>query len=65
MVRAAAKNHQRVAVVVDPADYDVVLAEIRADGGIAPATRRALARKAFATTAAYDGAIAGWLAADW
>ena len=37
MVRAAAKNHDRVAVVVDPADYDVVLAEIRADGGIAPA----------------------------
>ncbi len=64
MVRAAAKNHDRVAVVVDPADYDVVLAEIRADGGIAPATRRALARKAFATTAAYDSAIAAWLAAD-
>jgi phosphoribosylaminoimidazolecarboxamide formyltransferase / IMP cyclohydrolase len=64
MVRAAAKNHDRVAVVVDPADYDVVLAEIRADGGIAPATRRALARKAFATTAAYDSAIAAWLTAD-
>jgi phosphoribosylaminoimidazolecarboxamide formyltransferase/IMP cyclohydrolase len=64
MVRAAAKNHHRVAVVVDPVDYDAVLAEIRAEGEVTPATRRTLARKAFATTAAYDGDIAAWLAAD-
>jgi phosphoribosylaminoimidazolecarboxamide formyltransferase/IMP cyclohydrolase len=63
MVRAAAKNHHRVAVVVDPADYDAVLAEIRDAGEVTLATRRALARKAFATTAAYDGDIAAWLAA--
>jgi phosphoribosylaminoimidazolecarboxamide formyltransferase/IMP cyclohydrolase len=64
MVRAAAKNHHRVAVVVDPADYDAVLAEIRAEGEVTEATRRTLAGKAFATTAAYDGDIAAWLAAD-
>jgi phosphoribosylaminoimidazolecarboxamide formyltransferase/IMP cyclohydrolase len=64
MVRAAAKNHDRVAVVVDPADYAVVLAEIDAAGEVAAPTRRGLARKAFATTAAYDGDIAAWLAED-
>jgi phosphoribosylaminoimidazolecarboxamide formyltransferase / IMP cyclohydrolase len=61
MVRAAAKNHDRVAVVVDPEDYEVVLGELRAEGQVSGPTRRALARKAFATTAAYDMAIAGWL----
>ena len=61
MVRAAAKNHDRVAVVVDPEDYEVVLGEVRAEGQVSGPTRRALARKAFATTAAYDMAIAGWL----
>ena len=70
MVRAAAKNHAHVAVVVDPADYATVLAEVAADGAISRATRRALARTAFATTAAYDAAITAWLsedtaAADW
>ena len=64
MVRAAAKNHDRVAVVVDPEDYDTVLAEIRAEGQVGGVSRRALARKAFATTAAYDGAIATWLDDD-
>ncbi|MDF2733297.1 MAG: purH, partial [Desertimonas sp.] len=64
MVRAAAKNHDRVAVVVDPEDYDTVLAEIRAEGQVGGPSRRALARKAFATTAAYDGAIATWLDDD-
>jgi phosphoribosylaminoimidazolecarboxamide formyltransferase/IMP cyclohydrolase len=62
MVRAAAKNWQHVAVVVDPADYAQVGAEIAA-GGVAEATRFALMRKAFAHTAAYDGAIAQWLTA--
>lgn len=61
MVRAAAKNHARVAVVVDPADYPKVQAEIAAEGVVSHATRVALAAKAFAHTAAYDGAIAGYL----
>ncbi len=61
MVRAAAKNHARVAVVVDPADYARVQAEIEADGAVSHATRVSLAAKAFAHTAAYDGAIAGYL----
>jgi phosphoribosylaminoimidazolecarboxamide formyltransferase/IMP cyclohydrolase len=62
LVRAAAKNHAHVGVVVDPADYGPVLDEIRAEGRLSPATRRALARKAFAVIAAYDAAIARWLA---
>jgi phosphoribosylaminoimidazolecarboxamide formyltransferase/IMP cyclohydrolase len=61
MLRSSAKNYERVAVVVDPADYDAVGAEIEASGEIARATRFRLAKKAFAHTAAYDGAIAGWL----
>jgi phosphoribosylaminoimidazolecarboxamide formyltransferase/IMP cyclohydrolase len=61
MIRSAAKNHERVAVVVDPADYAAVLAEIDAGGEISEATRFRLARKAFAHTAAYDGAIASHL----
>jgi phosphoribosylaminoimidazolecarboxamide formyltransferase / IMP cyclohydrolase len=61
MIRSAAKNHERVAVVVDPADYDAVLAEIEAEGEVSAATRFRLARKAFAHTAAYDGAIASHL----
>lgn len=60
MVRAAAKNHSHVGVVVDPADYDVVLAELREHGYLSDPTRRRLARDAFAHTAAYDGAIVGW-----
>ena len=61
MVRAAAKNHDRVAVVVDPSDYSLVLDEIGTTGEVSTETRRSLARKAFATTAAYDRAIATWL----
>jgi len=61
MVRAAAKNHAHVGVVVDPADYEPVLAELRRDGTLADATRARLARAAFAHTAAYDAAIVGWL----
>ncbi len=60
MVRAAAKNHEFVGVVVDPADYDRVANEI-GEGELSPATRRSLARKAFAHTAAYDAAIVSWL----
>jgi phosphoribosylaminoimidazolecarboxamide formyltransferase / IMP cyclohydrolase len=60
MVRAAAKNHARVGVVVDPADYEPVLAELRAGGALSPDTRRRLARAAFAHTAAYDAAVVAW-----
>jgi len=60
MLRSAAKNYAAVAVVVDPADYGRVLEEVRA-GGVSAATRFALAKKAFAHTAAYDGAIANYL----
>jgi phosphoribosylaminoimidazolecarboxamide formyltransferase/IMP cyclohydrolase len=61
MLRSAAKNHGGVAVVVDPADYAKVLAEIGASGSVGDETRLALARKVFAHTAAYDGAIANYL----
>ncbi len=61
MLRAAAKNHAGVTVVVDPADYPAVLAGIGTAGGVDSATRRALATKVFAHTARYDGAIANWL----
>ncbi|HSS39508.1 MAG TPA: bifunctional phosphoribosylaminoimidazolecarboxamide formyltransferase/IMP cyclohydrolase, partial [Polyangia bacterium] len=61
MIRSSAKNHERVAVLVDPADYGAVLAEIESDGEVSAATRFRLARKAFAHTAAYDGAIASHL----
>ena len=63
MLRAAAKNHAWVTVVVDAGDYAAVLDELRADGAVAPATRFRLAAKAFEHTARYDGAIAGYLGA--
>jgi phosphoribosylaminoimidazolecarboxamide formyltransferase/IMP cyclohydrolase len=63
VIRAAAKNHEAVTVVTDPGDYDAVLAAIAEnDGAVGTALRRALARKAFALTAAYDAAIAEWMA---
>ena len=63
MIRAAAKNHADVAVVVDPGDYEAVLADLDAHAGAVTATlRRHLAQKAFACTAAYDAAISNWLA---
>lgn len=61
MVRAAAKNHARVTVVVDPDDYSRVQAEFEAHGAVNYATRVDLAAKAFAHTASYDGAIAQYL----
>ena len=61
LLRSAAKNHAAVAVVVDPADYARVLEELRATGEVSAPTRFALATKAFAHTAAYDGAIASYL----
>jgi phosphoribosylaminoimidazolecarboxamide formyltransferase/IMP cyclohydrolase len=62
MVRAAAKNFHSVAVVVDPDRYQALLAELRERGGVSADTRLALAREAFAHTAAYDAAVAGWFA---
>ena len=59
MLRSAAKNHDSVAVVCDPADYAQVAAEI-ADGGTTMDLRRALARKVFQRTGAYDSAIGQW-----
>ena len=61
LIRAAAKNHRYVGVVCDPSDYPAVLDEIRSRGRLSGATRRTLARKAFARTAAYDGTIVSWL----
>ena len=60
MLRAAAKNHARTSVVVDPADYAALLGALEA-GGTDAAQRRAFAAKAYAHTAAYDGQIASWL----
>jgi len=63
MIRAAAKNHADVAVVVDPSDYAAVLAELRQHGGATTlALRCKLAAKAYARTAVYDAAIANWFA---
>ncbi|WP_232630474.1 bifunctional phosphoribosylaminoimidazolecarboxamide formyltransferase/IMP cyclohydrolase [Methylobacterium sp. Leaf118] len=63
MIRAASKNHADVAVVVDVSEYGVLLDELRrGEGTLTAATRRRLARKAFARTSAYDAAIANWLA---
>jgi phosphoribosylaminoimidazolecarboxamide formyltransferase/IMP cyclohydrolase len=62
LVRAAAKNHAHVGVVVDPAQYAGVLVELRDQGQLSAATRRALAAHAFARIAAYDADIANWFA---
>jgi phosphoribosylaminoimidazolecarboxamide formyltransferase/IMP cyclohydrolase len=60
MVRAAAKNHPSVAVVVEPGDYPAVLDAVR-DGGFTLAARRRLAARAFTHTASYDIAVASWM----
>ena len=65
MVRAAAKNHGNaeggVGVITDPADYSLVLNELKASGALSYATRFMLAKRAFTHTARYDSAIANWL----
>lgn len=62
LMRSAAKNHEYVGVVTNPADYESILEELRAnDSALSAQTRRRLARAAFAHTAAYDAAIVGWL----
>ena len=63
MIRAAAKNHADVAVVVEPEDYSAILDELKKhDGATTLALRKKLAGKAFARTAAYDAAISNWFA---
>src|SRR5690348_12774713 len=65
MIRAAAKNHEDVAVVVEARDYQAVLDELAANNGATtPALRRRLAAKAYARTAAYDAAISNWFAKE-
>jgi phosphoribosylaminoimidazolecarboxamide formyltransferase/IMP cyclohydrolase len=64
MVRAAAKNHPSVAVVVDPSSYDEVLAAVR-EGGTTLEQRKRLAAQAFAHTAAYDTAVASWFSSSY
>jgi phosphoribosylaminoimidazolecarboxamide formyltransferase / IMP cyclohydrolase len=61
MLRSAAKNHESVTVVMDPADYAAVADQILAEGNTTLETRRRLAAKVFAQTAAYDGLIAAYL----
>ena len=65
MIRSAAKNHADVAVIVEPEDYAVLIAELSLHRGMTSrALRRRLAAKAFARTAAYDAAIANWFASE-
>ncbi|MED0958496.1 bifunctional phosphoribosylaminoimidazolecarboxamide formyltransferase/IMP cyclohydrolase [Bacillus paramycoides] len=61
MIRSAAKNHKFVSVIVDPVDYDVVLAELKENGEVADETKRKLAAKVFRHTAAYDALISNYL----
>ncbi|MGH6875966.1 MAG: bifunctional phosphoribosylaminoimidazolecarboxamide formyltransferase/IMP cyclohydrolase, partial [Rhizomicrobium sp.] len=63
MIRAAAKNHDWVTVVVDPGDYEAVLSELQThNGATSSGLRRKLAQIAYARTAAYDAAVSNWLA---
>ena len=64
MIRAAAKNHEWVTVVVDPEDYAPLLAELVATGGTRADTRRKFAQTAYARTAAYDASVSNWLAGE-
>ncbi len=62
LIRASAKNHADVAIVTDPADYPIILGEMKANNGsVSLTTRRRLAAKAFRLTNTYDGAIATYL----
>src|SRR3546814_8179115 len=65
MVRSAAKNHDYVAILTDPADYEAFIAELDANGGGGVTSlnlRKKLAARAFSATAAYDAMIASWFA---
>ncbi|PEX83136.1 bifunctional phosphoribosylaminoimidazolecarboxamide formyltransferase/IMP cyclohydrolase [Bacillus cereus] len=61
MIRSAAKNHKFVSVIVDPVDYDVVLAELKENGEVKEETKRKLAANVFRHTAAYDALISNYL----
>ena len=63
LVRASAKNHANVAIVVSPSHYDTIISEL-AEGGTTLATRRTLAAEAFTHTAAYDAAVSRWFLRD-
>src|SRR6478609_8143700 len=66
MIRAAAKNHEGVAVVVKPESYDALLAELEeSDGAVSESTRHWLANEAFAQTARYDAAISRWFSTSY
>src|SRR3954452_10034941 len=66
MIRAAAKNHESLAVIVKPESYDAVLAELEENGGeVSAATRHWLANEAFAQTARYDAAISRWFSMEY
>ncbi len=66
MIRAAAKNHESVAVVVKPESYDAVCAELEESGGeVSASTRHWLANEAFAQTARYDAAISRWFSTEY
>lgn len=62
MIRSAAKNHESVAVLTQPAHYEMILRELAAHGGTTLSLRKTLAANAYARTAAYDAAISGWFA---
>ncbi len=65
MIRAASKNHRFVTVITDPADYGALVDQLKVqDGATALAFRRKMALTAFSKTAAYDAAVAGWLAGE-
>jgi phosphoribosylaminoimidazolecarboxamide formyltransferase/IMP cyclohydrolase len=64
MIRASAKNHAYVTVLTDPADYPEFVSMLKAEGAVSYRFRQAMAQKAYARTAAYDTAIANWMAED-
>ncbi len=64
LIRAAGKNHTRVSCVVNPEDYDTVMGELDADGGISSDTRLYLARKAFSLSTYFDMRVSEWLGSD-
>jgi phosphoribosylaminoimidazolecarboxamide formyltransferase/IMP cyclohydrolase len=64
MIRASAKNHAYVTVITDPADYDELVALLKTEAGVSYRFRQLMAQKAYARTAAYDTAIANWMAED-
>lgn len=60
MIRAAAKNHGDVTVIVDPVDYTELLAQLNSEGGVSQDFRKKMAWKAYQHTASYDAQVGGW-----